>query len=239
MKKVLFLLISLLTFSSHTEALQNRFCFNWDGCFKGNYRPGVYAGAQFGYAWILVPRRGSLSSDNFATCCQGHFAYGFFGGITLNQLCDNWYFGFEGGYNENGNSAITFSASHNVYRVTSHDYNLSATCTYAYQGWDAFMKMGFARVREHFKILHVRTIDQAILYPLRDCAWAPVINTGIGYSIWDWLNVSLAYRGVFSQSPEHIRNRLSFVTLANGSKLYTWHGVSTVHSVLGGVNVVF
>lgn len=238
MKKVFTLFITLLTIQ--VGAFQTRYSFNLDDCFKGCYKPGVYVGSQLGYAWIQTPTCGAVRvGDNFAIGHKGHFAYGFFGGITLNKICDV-FVGLEGGYNDNGYSTILFNNSRNIYRIKSQDWNISATFTYAFcRSFDAFVNIGGARVKEQFKLFRVSDESQAIFKSLRDKSWAPVINTGLGYSIFDWLNVSIAYRGVLSQSHNALRKRFSFVTLEDGSSLYAWHGVSTVHSVLGGLSIRF
>ncbi len=238
MKKIVLLcLLSFLT-TCQVGVAQN-FSFNFNNCFKGKYRPGFYIGSQVGYAWLQTPTRGFVTTpNNFGSGKRGHFAYGGYAGYNFCAL-KNFYVGIEGGYYDNGHADILFHSSQNVYRISNHDGNISATLTYAWQGFDAFFKVGGARVHETFKPHRISYASRAILYTLSQSEWAPVINTGIGYSLLDWLNFSLAYRGVFSHSQNDIGSRLVFTRDKEQNLHYRWRGVSTVHSVYGGINIIF
>lgn len=234
MKKMVLLGI-LSFFITCQEGIAQNFCFN----FNGTYWPGFYIGSQVGYAWLQTPTRGFVTTcNNPCSGERGHFAYGGYAGFNFCAL-RNFYVGIEGGYFENGHSDILFHSSQNIYRINNHDWNISATLTYACQGFDAFCKVGGARVRETFKLSRLMDPSRAILDKLSHNEWAPVINTGIGYSLLDWLNLSLAYRGIFSHSPNDIGSRLVFTRDRQQNLHYRWHGVSTVHSVYGGVNIIF
>lgn len=243
MKKLLLFSIALFTLTAHLHAQSapfNRYCLNTDRCCGGWYRPGVYLGGEFGYAWIQTPTSGGIKiiSDT-VTANKGRFAWGLFTGVSLSRIWDHFYLGFEAAYNDNGYSLLRFGEEVNQYKITSHDCSLSATFSGIFlSDFNGFFKIGAARVWENFHRYN-RTELHAIHGALKEVSWAPAVGVGVGYSLLEWLNVSLLYRGLLSNSHNETQSRLSFTRNSHGTYCFHWHGVSTVHSLFGGLSVTF
>ncbi len=210
----------------------------FDGCWS--FRPGFYIGTHFGYASIQFPTHGALvKPNNTITGDRGDFAYGVFTGYNFRTPClDDGYFGVEAGYHDNGSTRIKFVLSENRYRIESRDFDILATFTYAFcQSYDYFLKVGGANVREQFKIFKVKNTRCAI-EKHTTTQWAPVVETGIGYTLFKRLNLSLSYRGVFGGSKNTLNDRLTGVIIDHEPH-YSWKGISTVQSIYGDVSLLF
>lgn len=242
-------------------------CCN-DCCgFGGCCRPGFYIGGEAGYAWIQTPTNDcpehivifdeyeKLTVDSH----RGHFAWGVFAGYNRRICCSCFFLGVEGGYNDNGFSRLNFTAHHPVImnddrvafhhlKMHSRDWNISATATYCFcDSFNVFVKVGGARVRESFTFgQHGHCED--FYYGNRDidtlfCKnaqqnWAAVVKAGVGYSIFDCVNVYAAYRGVFCRSCNRFQDHFENV----GSEYYPFFRLkncTTVQSVYGGLVFIF
>lgn len=222
--KIVFL---LLTFISSIQA--------------GTYRPGFYVGSQVGYAWIQAPKSGQLGPRcNFASGKSGGFAYGVFTGINFFNWYDRLCIGIEGGYNDNGYSTLDFSKTQNEYRITSRDLSVTSTFTYVCcPNIDIFLKLGAARVKERVVLHRAKSFNREIPHPLENLGWGIVVNTGIGYSFKDWLNASIAYRGVLHDVHDNLRDRLLIRVNFKGRAHYLWRELSTVQAVYGSLSARF
>lgn len=234
MKKIL----SLIALLSVCQMAQASFlCFDLGGCFQGVYRPGLYLGSEIGYASIQTPKHGCVV-DHTVKGSNGHFAYGLFAGFNGFTCFRNFYFGIEGGYHNNGYTHFRFPESKHHHRLESYDWGGSATFTYSFLcSADLFVKVGGARVTERIRHKHHHH-NEPLLPRLSRSEWAPTVDTGIGYSVWDWLNLSVSYRGVYGRNQDNINSRLK---LKKGKchDHFDWQGISTVHAVYGGLNVIF
>jgi opacity protein-like surface antigen len=233
--------------------------------FGGCCRPGFYIGGEAGYAWIKTPT--CDCPDNCVLLSEyenievdshrGHFAWGVFAGYN-RRICNSCFFlGLEGGYNDNGFSKLCFrahdpifeskTASHRL-KLYSRDWNISATLNYCFcQSFNLFVKAGGARVRESFGVeKHGSCEDQYYQNQEIDnlfcrnsqTRWAGVVKAGVGYSIFDCVNIYVAYRGLFTKSCDHFEDHFENVSCGYYPE-YRLKNCSRVDSVYGGLVFIF
>lgn len=240
---------------------------NNDCGFGGCCRPGFYIGGEAGYAWIQTPTNDCPENivifDDYESVQvdshRGHFAWGVFAGYN-RRICNSCFFlGIEGGYNDSGFSKLNFTAHHPIVlgddriafhhlKMHSRDWNISATATYCFcDSFDVFVKVGGARVRESFtfgKHGHCEDIyygdhDIADLF-CKDAhtSWAAVVKAGLGYSIFDCLNIYAAYRGVFCKKCDSFQGHFENIG-TEYEPLFRLKNCTKVHAVYGGLAFTF
>lgn len=231
-------------------------------------RPGFYVGAQVGYAWLCTPDHGRLDFGDYAvdSCCdggccydnshhcrgdRGSFAWGVFAGYNMRVCWDNLYVGIEGGYHGNGCGRLHFRrngydgdcGSRHRCELQSHDWNISGTVDYIVcDCFDIFLKVGGARVCERLKGHCHRdyTSEYSNIYFRNNChhKWAPVVDVGGGYCIWNCLKLTLSYRGVFCDR-HNVRDGFHITQDCNGDYHLRLRNCATIHALYGGAVFTF
>ncbi len=237
--------------------------FGFGGCF----RSGFYIGGEAGYAWIKTPQNDCgcpdkiVLVDNYENIevdsHRGHFAWGVFGGYNRRICNSSFFLGVEAGYNDNGFSKLCLRAHHPVIdtrtayhnlKLHSKDWNISLTANYIFcDSFNVFVKGGAARVKETLGLeKHGRCED--FYYQSREiddlfCQdstqnWAGVVKAGLGYSIFDCVNIYVAYRGIFTKTCGEFNDQFEDI----GGCYYPFYRLkhaSRVDSVYGGLTFTF
>lgn len=253
--------LTLLTFQSASAQCYNP-CDEWYGCcfMKGYCRPGFYLGAEFGHSWIKTPKLGDMKIIiNEEVICspikgaRGDFSWGVFGGYNSCFWLPGFYVGFEAGYHHNGSStffatenvpitnSFIFSESFKCCKIYSHDWNISATFDYVFCCCiDTFFKIGAASVNERFTT-QKNVEDERTLKKEKEnlTQWAPVINIGFGYCIYDFLKATLSYRGIYCKNHKRFDKTIALEGECSALPRIALDSCSSVNSVYGGLTFTF
>lgn len=214
-------------------------CVDWFYCT--GTKPGLYLGAQAGYAWVQTPDKNDRPPPRDAPIIvsRNRFAWGIFVGVNACLFRPNLYLGLETAYNSHGYTTLQYTTSNNIYRLHTRDWSIVATATYVFcNQFDLFFKLGPARVREIYQLYTeenplVRDPDSA------RHQWAPTVTAGVGWNPFNYINFSVQYRGVYCTNQSNFTSAFRDRSTVVGASRSVLKSVATVHSLLGGLCIIF
>jgi hypothetical protein len=197
---------------------------------------GFYVGVKYGKSRIETPTTSDRPGTSVMGYNQGSQAMALFGGYQ-KSIGNGVYLGGEAGYCDNGYSTLTYSTG-NRYKFISTQYNLLGALSLRTSGGLFFyLKGGFGRVREQYRLNRYSTGTPDINSEMTKTI--PVAAVGLGYALANGLDFFIDFQRTFGDRSNTVKKALKITNPNPPPEYNVLNSVAQVQTLTFGLSFRF